>query len=333
MRQTVRGPDSALTQDRALPTVVEQAADLLLGNIPAVRRVIFIGVTIRMERAFLFAVAMTIAGAGAASAAGIKPGTYSIQVSGICDHLTIVVDKSGNAYGASDASACDTGFLSGTTGTLKASVAPGSSVIQVSSDLGYGPQYAWNWAINLATSTGTLRGSSANTLSFPPTDFALSISYTKNRARPTKQVNNDLPPAMFGTGAASAGGLKPGTYSIQLDNHCDHYTIIVDASGNAYGKSDALRCDNSAIAGTVIRLRLKAAPGGGAIQAGGDLGLPDSLSLSINLETKSFVGRIWDGTYFTAVPDTLTYSYSKAQQQGPHTNNGKQSVLSQLRNH
>lgn len=131
-----------------------------------------------MKGVLLAATALSmIAAAGApayAGSNGIKAGTYSISVTGFCDHMTIILDSSGDAYGSSDTSACDTSALMGVAAKLKATVAPGGPVLQVGGDLGYGSTEAWSWSLNFKTLTGTLRGTSGNTLIAGPLNFAIT---------------------------------------------------------------------------------------------------------------------------------------------------------------
>ena len=102
-----------------------------------------------MQNGALAAAALFLVGGAGVSSANAK--TYSIQITDLCDHLTIMVDSAGDAWGKSDGSdgsdgSCDASAVAGTTGKLPAKVTPGGSVIEVGGDLGEGPTAAWSWA-------------------------------------------------------------------------------------------------------------------------------------------------------------------------------------------
>ena len=126
-----------------------------------------------MKNVVLAATALCLIGGSSAYAAKAK--TYSISITGVCDHLTIMVDSSGDAYGSSDTSDCDQSAVAGSTAKLSAKVAPGGSVIEVGGDLGYGSSEGWSWAFNLKTGTGVLRGTDGTDL-FGPSSFAFTFT-------------------------------------------------------------------------------------------------------------------------------------------------------------
>ena len=142
-----------------------------------------------MRNAVLAAAVLCLVGGGSAYATKAK--TYSIQITGVCDHLTITVDTSGDAYGNSDTSSCDQSAVAGNTAKLSAKVVPGGSVIEVGGDLGYGPTEGWAWAFNLKSGAAVLRGTDGTNL-FGPSSF----SFTYADAAEVPLRNNGLPSAV-----------------------------------------------------------------------------------------------------------------------------------------
>jgi hypothetical protein len=111
--------------------------------------------------------------------------TYSIQITGFCDHLTLN-SSGGIVVGNSDTASCDTSVVVG--GQKK-------KALSAAGDLGYGPSEAWVWNFKLGkkgNGTGTLTGTDGTDV-FGPLDF--DMTYTSSGAR-VPPANRNLPRAV-----------------------------------------------------------------------------------------------------------------------------------------